>query len=293
MAEAYSRARHDLEDFRSSVARTTNEAVRLFGEMARIVLDPAVRDAQLRHAIYRRIPATQLQMAVEESTRIVRPDEDAGFDFLRKRYGHLYRLDFILEAEGDTTNRYKLAKQPDVLMLFFLFSAEELQALFDRLGYPWAYETIPRNVDYYLKRSAHDSTLSRVADAWVLARADRPRSWDVFMEALATDVADIQGGTTAEGIHLGAMAGTVDVLQRCYTGLELRGEVLWLNPRLPKPMRWLHLFVRYRGHSLALDITHDRLRVSAERCAAPSMKIGLRNRVFELAASEVKEFSLP
>jgi alpha,alpha-trehalase len=218
--------------------------------------------------------------------------EELDWEGYRRRYGHLYRLDFILEAEGDTTNRYKLAKQPDVLMLFYLFSSEELKALFERLGYPWEYETIPRNVDYYLKRSAHDSTLSRVADAWVLARADRPRSWEVFMEALVTDVADIQGGTTPEGIHLGAMAGTVDVLQRCYTGLELRGGVLWLNPRLPEPMRRLHLFVRYRGHSLALDITRDRLRVSAERCAAPSMQIGLRDQVHELAATETREFAL-
>jgi alpha,alpha-trehalase len=218
--------------------------------------------------------------------------EELDWDAYRRRYGHLYRLDFILEAEGDTTNHYKLSKQPDVLMLFYLFSSEELKALFERLGYPWAYETIPRNVEYYRRRSAHDSTLSRVADAWVLARGDRPRSWDVFMEALVTDVADIQGGTTPEGIHLGAMAGTVDVLQRCYTGLELRGEVLWLNPRLPEPMRRLRLFVHYRGHSLALDITRDRLRVSAERCAAPSMKIGLRDRIHELAATEAKEFPL-
>jgi trehalose/maltose hydrolase-like predicted phosphorylase len=43
----------------------------------------------------------------------------------RRRHGHLYRLDFILEAEGDTTNRYRLSKQPDVLMLFYLFSAED------------------------------------------------------------------------------------------------------------------------------------------------------------------------
>jgi hypothetical protein len=75
-----------------AVVSAFNETVRLFGEMARIVLDPAVRDAQLRHAIYRRIPASRLQNAVEESTRIVRPEEDSGFDFLRKRYGHLRRF---------------------------------------------------------------------------------------------------------------------------------------------------------------------------------------------------------
>jgi hypothetical protein len=57
--------------------------------LARVVLDPMVRDAQLRHAIYRRISAERLRRAVEESTWIVRPDEDIDFDFLRKRYGHL------------------------------------------------------------------------------------------------------------------------------------------------------------------------------------------------------------
>lgn len=210
----------------------------------------------------------------------------------RRRHGHLYRLDFILEAEGDTTNRYRLSKQPDVRMLFYLFSAEELQALIARLGYPFDRGSIPRTIDYYLQRSARDSTLSRVADSWILARADRSRSWDVFQEALLSDVADIQGGTTPEGVHLGAMAGTVDVLQRCYTGLELRDDVLWLNPRLPDALRCLRLFIRYRGHSLGLDIRRDRIEVSAVRCAAPRMKVGIRERVHELAAGETRAFAL-
>jgi trehalose/maltose hydrolase-like predicted phosphorylase len=41
-------------------------------------------------------------------------------------------------------------------------------------------------------------------------------------EARGSDVQDIQGGTTSEGIHLGTMAGTLDVLKRCYTGADLR-----------------------------------------------------------------------
>jgi TnpA family transposase len=92
LAEAYARAGHDLEDFRGSMAQATNETVRLFGELARVVLDPTVHDAQLRHAIYRRIPPERLRKAVEESSGIVRPDEDSGLDFLRKRYGHLRRF---------------------------------------------------------------------------------------------------------------------------------------------------------------------------------------------------------
>ena len=40
----------------------------------------------------------------------------------REKYGNIQRLDRLLEAEGDSTNRYKLAKQADVLMLLFLLS---------------------------------------------------------------------------------------------------------------------------------------------------------------------------
>jgi alpha,alpha-trehalase len=218
--------------------------------------------------------------------------KEFDWEAYRQRYGHLYRLDFILEAEGDSTIYYKLSKQPDVLMLFYLFSAEELRALFERLGYPFDEQTIPRTINYYYSRSAHDSSLSRVADTWVLARADRPGSWDVFTEALVTDVADIQGGTTPEGIHLGAMAGTVDVLQRCYTGLELRGDVLWLAPRLPKSLRRLRLFVRYRGHSLAVELDGESVCVSTLACVAPSVRVAVNGEIHHLGPSERRRFSL-
>ncbi len=223
-----------------------------------------------------------------------------GYDRLREfdwagyraRYGDIHRLDFILESEGDTPNRYKLSKQADVLMLFYLFSAEELGALFERLGYPFEPASIPRTIAYYHARTAHGSTLCRVTMAWVLARSDRVRSWALFHEALVSDVADIQGGTTREGIHLGAMAGTVDLVARCYTGLELRGDVLWLNPQLPAGLRRLGLWVRYRGHALELTISPTTLEVSAARCVMPAMRIGVRDTVHELAAGERRTFAL-
>jgi trehalose/maltose hydrolase-like predicted phosphorylase len=55
----------------------------------------------------------------------------------------------------------------------------------------------------------------------------------MFNEALDGDLADIQRGATREGIHLGAMAGTVDLLLRCYTGLETWEGKLWLHPAHP------------------------------------------------------------
>jgi alpha,alpha-trehalase len=218
--------------------------------------------------------------------------EEFDWEGYRQKYDDIQRLDRILEAEGDTTNRYKASKQADVLMLFYIFSADELREIFERLGYPFEYETIPKNVEYYLNRTSHGSTLSRVAHSWVLARSDRARSWRLFCEALQSDVSDIQGGTTPEGIHLGAMAGTVDLIQRGYTGIEPRGDVLWLNPCLPEELGNLHIQIRYRGHTLDLEITQEKIKVSTLRSTERPIKIGFADETFDLHEKDVKEFDL-
>ncbi|MEX0929547.1 MAG: hypothetical protein WDZ53_09090, partial [Balneolales bacterium] len=51
---------------------------------------------------------------------------ELDWDKYKAEYGEIMRLDDLLEKEGDRINRYKAVKQADVLMLFYLFSAEEL-----------------------------------------------------------------------------------------------------------------------------------------------------------------------
>ena len=55
-------------------------------------------------------------------------------------------------------------------------------------------------------------------------RAIRPRAMQFFVEALQSDVSDVQQGTSAQGVRLGAMAGTVDQVQRLPTGIGLRPQ---------------------------------------------------------------------
>ncbi|TMR90566.1 pyridoxamine 5'-phosphate oxidase family protein [Nonomuraea basaltis] len=178
------------------------------------------------------------------------------------RYRGVRRLDRALEADGDDVNRYKASKQADTLMLFYLLTAEELGDILNRLGHPAKPDLIPRTVSYYLERTSHGSTLSAVVHAWVLARSNRAQSWRFFTEALYSDIKDVQGGTTAEGIHLGAMGGTLDLLQRCYLGLELRRDGLRLNPLLPGRLGLLSLPIRYHGRQIFIDADHQDARVN-------------------------------
>ncbi len=218
--------------------------------------------------------------------------EELDWEGLRQRHGDIQRLDRILGAEGDDPDRYQATKQADVLMLFYLLSAEELREILEGLGYTWDPELIPRNVQYYLDRTSHGSTLSRVVHAWVLARSDRARSWDLFCDALASDVDDIQGGTTSEGVHLGAMAGTVDLVQRCFTGMRSQDGVLWLNPQIPDELGGLSLRIRHRGRWLDLRISQRELTVTAEDGTPDRALIGYGGTVYELPAGGTQTFPL-
>jgi trehalose/maltose hydrolase-like predicted phosphorylase len=233
-----------------------------------------------------------------EDTKIIAQfdgyDKLQEFDWekYRAKHGEAMRLDRILESEGDNVNKYKASKQADVLMLFYLFSSEELLSIFKKLGYDFKPESIPENIAYYEARTSHGSTLSKIVHAWVLARSDRKRSWVNFELALMSDLEDIQGGTTAEGIHLGAMAGTVDLVQRAYTGLEIRDDVLWLNPVLPEEMPCLNLQLRYRGHWIELNLTADKMVITFDRGWSKEVKIGVRGEVHTFQTGDQKEFDI-
>jgi alpha,alpha-trehalase len=210
----------------------------------------------------------------------------------QEKYGNLHRLDRILEREGDHPNNYKVSKQADVLMLFYLFSADELALIFERLGYPFDHDFIPRNIDYYMARTSHGSTLSWIVHAWVLARSDRARAWKLFCRALDSDFADIQGGTTPEGIHLGAMAGTVDVIQRCFTGIETRAGVLHFDPCLPLELDRLETIIRYRHHTLQIKVTHEVLEIASRPATAFPITIAYRGHFRDMAPGQACAFRL-
>ncbi|GJJ18086.1 putative glycosyl hydrolase [Mycolicibacterium mageritense] len=197
----------------------------------------------------------------------------------QQRYGDIQRLDRILEAEDDDVNRYKAAKQADALMLLYLLSSDELRELLSRLGYRFAPEQIPRVVDYYLARTSHGSTLSAVVHTWVLARAHRDRAMDFFRQVLKADVADIQGGTTSEGIHLGAMAGSVDLMQRCFTGLETRSDRLVLSPYWPESLGVLDFPIRYRGHHMYVRVSGREAEISVDPRPAPAVVVECRGHL--------------
>jgi trehalose/maltose hydrolase-like predicted phosphorylase len=286
----------------------TNVMVAWVAATAPQVLDllPASRCAALRARL--EVADEELRMWEDMSRRMYVPFHDGvvsqfegyadlaelDWDRYRAEYPNIQRLDRILKAGGKDPNRFKVAKQADAVMLFFLFDHDELRVLFERLGYSYDRDLARRTIDYYDRRTSHGSTLSFVTYAGVLAGLDPPSSWNRFMVALESDVDDVQGGTTKEGIHMGVMSGTLDLLQRCFVGSSITDGVLRFEPRLLDRLDGVAFSMRFRGTSLRVSIKGDELTVlaPAEGFRGP-LRVGVGAEVRELGPGSGCVFALP
>ena len=219
--------------------------------------------------------------------------EELDWDGYRSRYPNIQRLDRILRAEGDSPDRYSLSKQADTAMLFFLFSYDELSRLFGQLGYELSKEAARRTIDYYERRTSHGSTLSFVTHAGVLARLDPESSWERFLVALESDVSDIQGGTAPEGIHLGVMAGTLDLVQRAYLGTEILDDLLTFDPVMIGRLDGLQLAMQFRRAHITVSLSGAKLTVHALADGyRATIKVGVGGEVRELRGGDSVTFML-
>ena len=159
-------------------------------------------------------------------------------------------LDWALDAAGDTANAYQAAKQADLLAAFHLLGARAGDA-FARLGVAVTPALLRRTIEHYRARTAHESSLSCVVRAGALASVDGEEALSSFRHALQTDLCGDR--STAEGIHLGAMAGSIDVLQRRLLGLWVDRGVLRVEPRLPADLGRVRLGLLVRGAALEVE----------------------------------------
>ena len=254
-----------------------------------------------------RLESTEVERWLDITSKMTVPFHDDGiisqfegyedlaeFDWggYAERYGNIARLDRVLKAEGDTPDRYKVSKQADVLMLFYLLPPKVLRHIFRHLGYAFDDELVRRNIEYYMRRTSHGSTLSQVVHAAVLDRVDRTAAWSLFSEALQSDLSDSQGGTTPEGIHLGAMAGTVDIVMRHYAGIDTSNDTIGFYPRLPGALSRLRLRLRYRQHWFDLTVNHDNFVLEVAEDGPAPVTVIVGGQLHELRSGTSYSFPL-
>ncbi len=254
----------------------------------------AIADSELErwHMITRRMLVPHHDDGIISQFEGYKNLEEFDWGGYRAQYGGIERLDRILRAEGDSPDRYRLSKQADVDMLFFLLRVDELQRIFERLGYTLDPDRIRRNVEYYSARTSHGSTLSRVVFASTMHHVDCEAGCRLFLEALRSDVDDLQGGTTAEGIHLGAMAGTIGIVFRHYAGLDLGHDGFRFHPDMPLAFRRLAFRAQWRGLWIGVELSRERLRLAADPDGEARVPVRVGHTTYQLTPGQLLDIPL-
>ena len=131
------------------------------------------------------------------------------------------------------------------------------------LGYPAEKVSLKNNFDYYIRRTSHGSTLSRIVHAYLANELGlKELAWDLYMEALSSDYVDIQGGTTAEGIHAGVMGSTLLFVIQSIAGIRFMEETLSVSPSLPAGWKKISFNFAFRKKYYTFDIFLDRLAIT-------------------------------
>src|SRR5262249_5134098 len=102
-----------------------------------------------------------------------------------------------------------------------------------------------------------------------------------------------QGGTTKEGIHMGVMSGTLDLVQRSYAGTQIRDGMLGFDPHLPKELDGLSFSMRFQGTPLHVELARERLTLAAHpEGASRPITVAVGDEVRELCAGDRHTFEL-
>lgn len=154
----------------------------------------------------------------------------------------------------------QIIKQPDALMLHHMLP--------DRCP-PGS---LRADVDHYLPRTAHGSSLSPAICASVLARDGRPdEALALFDVAARLDLDDLTR-TSAGGLHLATMGGLWQAVVHGFGGIMPSTAGLIIDPCLPQ--RWERLSVRIRYRDQPLHITIDDENIVVDSPAVVPVIVG-------------------
>lgn len=214
--------------------------------------------------------------------------KELDWEYYKKKYGNIYRMDRLLKADGKEADEFKVAKQADTLQTFYNLDEKDVTSMLENLGYKLPGNYLAKNLEYYLQRTSHGSTLSRVVHAQLANMInDKKLSWELYLDALTSDYSDIQGGTTGEGIHAGVMAGTILIALQSFAGLNLKGDILKFEPYLPEHWRKVEFNFIFKNVKYNCKVTPETLSVTSQSFSGEDVQL-IVNGQKQLVINEIE-----
>jgi beta-phosphoglucomutase family hydrolase len=221
--------------------------------------------------------------------------KELDWERYRKKYGNIHRMDRILKQEGNSPDHYKVAKQADTLMTFYVLPPAEVVHILNRSGHNIDNPTdfLKKNYQYYEGRTSHGSTLSKVVHAVLSSYfKDDKTAWKWFTEAMESDIYDTQGGTTPEGIHCGVMAGTLDVITRYFAGIDFSSKIPQIRPNLPEHWTRLAMKACHRKMWYDMEIFHHQIKITLSGKTRTSQPVAINDKTVKLKPGQTRTIRL-
>lgn len=172
-------------------------------------------------------------------------------------------IDVVIGRER--TQRSQVVKQADVVALIALLPEE----------FPDGMAEV--NFRHYEARCTHGSSLSAGLHALVAARVgDAPMALRYLREAAATDL-DLDPNS-AGGVRIAGLGAMWQAVVLGFAGLDIKGDTLGIDPRLPPQWRSLALRVCWRGRSIALRISGRTVQATLAHGDAMEMRFAATTR---------------
>ena len=172
-------------------------------------------------------------------------------------------IDVVIGRER--TQRSQVVKQADVVALMALLPEEFPGAMAER------------NFRHYEPRCAHGSSLSAGMHALVAARlGDAEMALRYLRETAATDL-DLDPNS-AGGVRIAGLGALWQAVMLGFAGLDLRGDTLGIDPRLPPQWRSLSFRVCWRGRSVAIRIVGRTVEATLVEGEPMEMRIAAATR---------------
>src|SRR5215472_13187362 len=178
-------------------------------------------------------------------------------------------IDVVIGRER--TQRSQVVKQSDVVALIALLPEE----------FPGVMRET--NFRHYEPRCAHGSSLSAGFHALVAARlGDAEMAMRYLRKTAALDL-DLDPNS-AGGVRIAALGALWQTVTLGFAGLDLMGDTLGIDPKLPPHWRSLSFHVRWKGRSVAIRIAGRAVQITLTEGEAMDIRIAEDTRKLAPAA---------
>ena len=177
---------------------------------------------------------------------------------------HTAPIDVVIGRER--TQRSQIVKQADVVALIALLPVAAI------------------SFHHYEPRCAHGSSLSAAMHALVAARIGDPDTALRYLRETAALDLD-PDPNTAGGVRIAGLGGMWQAVVLGFGGVDLSGEMLAIEPRLPPQWRALSFRISCRGRSVAVRLTAGHTEATLAAGEAMEIRIGGAVRRLEPGAT--------